>query len=68
METVDAIAKLPVGGPTGDIPTKPPVIKSIQVLPVTASDDPYASMMNFPPPTTVPTTMPADSPPTATAP
>jgi peptidyl-prolyl cis-trans isomerase B (cyclophilin B) len=58
LDTVDAIAKVPVGGPTADVPTNPPVIKSITVLPVTSTDDPYAAMMNFPAPTTVPSTLP----------
>jgi hypothetical protein len=63
MDTVDAIAKPPVGGVTGDLPTNPPPIKSIQVLAVTPSENPYAVMMNFP----VPTTMPA-APATQSAP
>jgi peptidyl-prolyl cis-trans isomerase B (cyclophilin B) len=62
MDVVDAIAKLPVSGATNDIPTKPPAIKSIRVLPVTASNNPYAAMMNFPALTTVPATMPDGSP------
>jgi cyclophilin family peptidyl-prolyl cis-trans isomerase len=68
MDTVDAIAKLPVGGATGDVPTNAPAIKSIQVLPVTPLDDPYASMMNFPVAMNAPTTMPAASPAIGTTP
>jgi hypothetical protein len=68
METVDAVAKLPVGGPTADVPTNPPAIKSIKVFAVTPSDNPYAAMMNFPTPTTVPSTMPDASGATSTAP
>jgi cyclophilin family peptidyl-prolyl cis-trans isomerase len=68
LETVDAIAKLPVGGPTGDVPTNPPPIKSITVVPVTPSDNPYAAMMNFPAPTTVPATESTTQPTTSTVP
>jgi cyclophilin family peptidyl-prolyl cis-trans isomerase len=70
MDTVDAIAKLPVGGATGDIPTNPPPIKSLTVLPVTPTDDPYATLLNFPVPTTLPATtdVPATQPATDAAP
>jgi peptidyl-prolyl cis-trans isomerase B (cyclophilin B) len=74
MDTVDAIARLPVGGPTRDVPTNAPAIKSIQVLPVTPADNPYATLLNFPPPTAMPDTMPtpatqsASQPATSTAP
>jgi peptidyl-prolyl cis-trans isomerase B (cyclophilin B) len=68
MDVVDAIAKLPVGGATGDVPVNPPAIKSITVLPVTPTDNPYAAMMNFPVPTTLPTTAPATVPATGMGP
>jgi peptidyl-prolyl cis-trans isomerase B (cyclophilin B) len=68
MDTVDAIAKSPVGGPTGDVPTNPPVIKSIKVYPVTPTDNPYAAMLDFPVPTTNPSTQPTSVPATSTAP
>jgi cyclophilin family peptidyl-prolyl cis-trans isomerase len=68
MNTVDAIAKTSVSGATGDVPTKPPVIKSITVLPVTPTDNPYATMMNFPATTTEPTTQPSTDTSPSTAP
>jgi peptidyl-prolyl cis-trans isomerase B (cyclophilin B) len=70
LDTVDAIAKLPVGGATGDIPTNAPPIKSLTVLPVTPTDDPYVTLLNFPVPTTMPATtdVPATQPATDTAP
>jgi peptidyl-prolyl cis-trans isomerase B (cyclophilin B) len=47
MDTVRAIAKVPVGGPSGDKPDKAPVIQSIKVMPVTAGNNPYAQMMGM---------------------
>jgi peptidyl-prolyl cis-trans isomerase B (cyclophilin B) len=45
IETVRAIAKLPVGGASGDTPEKAPVIQSIKVMAVTSANNPYATMM-----------------------
>jgi cyclophilin family peptidyl-prolyl cis-trans isomerase len=70
LDTVDTIAKLPVGGATGDIPTNAPPIKSLTVRPVTPTDNPYAGLLNFPAPTTMPATtdLPATAPTTEPAP
>jgi cyclophilin family peptidyl-prolyl cis-trans isomerase len=56
IEALHALASAPVGGPSGDRPEKPPVIKSIKVLPVRPGSNPYAQMMSFVRPATAPST------------
>jgi hypothetical protein len=55
MEVVTAIAKTPLADSSAGRPAKPPVIESIQVLPVTADRNPYASLVKI---DNVPTTAP----------
>jgi peptidyl-prolyl cis-trans isomerase B (cyclophilin B) len=56
MEVVTAIAKTPLAEPpSAGKPTKPPVIESIQILPVTADHNPYVSVVKM---DNVPTTAP----------
>jgi peptidyl-prolyl cis-trans isomerase B (cyclophilin B) len=47
MDTVRAIAKLPVGGPSGDTPVKAAVKQSVKVVAVTSANNPYAQMMGI---------------------
>jgi len=54
METVKAIAAEPLADAESGRPTKPPVIKSIEVRMVTAGDNPYAELMVRPRATTRP--------------
>ncbi len=47
METVRAIAAIPVADALTGRPKKPVTIESVQIKPVTSSDNPYAALLNM---------------------
>jgi cyclophilin family peptidyl-prolyl cis-trans isomerase len=47
MDAVKAIAAVPLADAKNGRPQKPPVIKQVQVKPVTAEKNPYAAMLNM---------------------
>lgn len=55
MEVVNALAKVPLADPKSGRPVNPPVIRSVQVLPVTAEHNPYGPLVKM---DNVPTTAP----------
>jgi peptidyl-prolyl cis-trans isomerase B (cyclophilin B) len=58
MEAVNTMAKLPLADAKTGRPADPPVIRSVQILPVTAGQNPYAALVKM---DGVPTTAPVSS-------
>jgi peptidyl-prolyl cis-trans isomerase B (cyclophilin B) len=58
LDVMQAIGATPVGGPSGDVPQTPTIIKKIEIHPVTPGNNPYGEMMSYAKPIVVPATLP----------